>query len=84
MKISPCRKCGAPIGFIKSKTERFIPVDAGSKAQFVLDPKATYVAVLEDGTVGKARLAQEFEASFVGYTSHFATCPAADEFRRPR
>ena len=65
-----CRGCGADIEFLVSKTTRKpLPVDVGS-----LEKRVAVVSVSDDG---------EKEARVLDtYISHFATCPAADQFRK--
>ena len=76
-----CRSCGAEIKFIKLKSGRWNPVNPtkrylkkdGGKEVLITDSgdviMGTFMS-LEDGANGE------------GYTSHFATCPGADQFRR--
>lgn len=88
MKTSFCRACGAEIGFIKTKAGKTMPVDAKG-IYFMPDPLATEVFVLPDGNVTRGRHLTEDTAPLegepvIGYVSHFATCPEADKFRKPR
>lgn len=64
-----CRSCHAPIIWAKTKTGKRIP----------LDPKPVIGGnlVLIDGVVGVTPPSHNVER----YTSHFATCPNADEHR---
>ena len=89
MRTVPCRGCGAEIGFIKTQKGKTMPVDAKSK-WIVTDP-AGIPFVLADGSVVNAKeveCADDEDAAKagyqIGYVSHFATCPAADYFRKPR
>ena len=89
MKITNCRACGAEIGFIKTQAGKTMPVDAKSK-WIATDPEGIPF-VLADGSVVKAKemacddYAEATKAGYqIGYVSHFATCPEADKFRKPR
>lgn len=78
-----CRACGAEIMFIKTIAGKTMPVDAKS-LYFVPDASGTPY-VLIDGTVGRGLAASQDEpGAKIGYISHFATCPEADKFRKPR
>lgn len=90
MGSTNCRACGAPINFIKTKKGTSMPVDAEGK-WVATDPEGIPY-VLADGSVV---MAKAFEGAMtpedakqagyqMGYTSHFATCPNADKFRKPR
>ena len=72
---------------MKGKT---IPVDAESSTYVMPDDDGDGTFVLLDGTVTRAK---EYGVACgyallpgirVGYKSHFATCPEADKFRKPR
>ena len=81
-----CRGCGKDILFIKTAAGKSIPVDT-EPIQFI--PEEAYDKfVMMDGTVqrGQAHDGDELDAErfMIGYRSHFATCPAADEFRRKK
>ena len=88
MKTSYCRACGAEIGFIKTVAGKTMPVDVHG-IYFVPDSLATEVFVMPDGNVKRGRRTTEdasplTEEPELGYVSHFATCPEADKFRKPR
>lgn len=77
MNRGNCRACGAPILWVKSVKGRTMPLN---------------VAPVEDGNVtldkdGVATVhppGTMFYEDEVRYTSHFSTCPNADEFRTRR
>jgi len=74
-----CRACGEPIRFIKSaKNQRNIPCDPDEQT-ITLAPGT--MVVTPDGQVLRGNDSTK-NTSVVGYTSHFATCPAAGYFRR--
>lgn len=84
MKISQCRACGAEIMFIKSVAGKTIPVNA---EQIAYQQKAggSLKVVTPNGEVISGELAGDPQkATGIGYISHFATCPEADKFRKPR
>ena len=84
MKISQCRACGAEIMFIKSVAGKTIPVNA---EQITYQQKAggSLKVVTPNGEVISGELAGDPQkATGIGFISHFATCPEADKFRKPR
>lgn len=74
-KAAACRKCKAPIYFVRTPKGRMMPVDASGFEAQKDDP--TIVMVRLDGRTQKGVLKGE-----VGWISHFATCPAGEAFRR--
>lgn len=84
MKTSYCRACGAGIGFIKSVAGKTIPVNV---EQIVYKQKegGGLKIVTPNGEVVSAEIPEDPQkATGIGYISHFATCPEADKFRKPR
>ena len=82
-----CRACGAPIRFIRLQNGKTMPVDAEPhKFIHYLDGEAIFVT--EDGEVKRGDYADDITATedmlSTGYISHFATCPGASTFRKPR
>lgn len=78
--MSKCKACGAEIKWILMRTGKKMPVDS-QKVPYKADPGGALTLVTEDGrVVPKAVL--DLDSDKYGYTSHFATCPAADTFRR--
>lgn len=86
-RITTCRGCGKPIAFIKTINGKSIPVDP-EPIRFL--PEDNYEKfVMDDGTVQRGVVVEgdELDAQrflMKGYRSHFATCPAADDFRRKK
>ena len=79
-----CRACGKKIMFLKTHNGKTVPVDAES-VYFVPDIRGKNLYVLPDG--GTLRGVEPMEGDqdkHIGYISHFATCPNADQFRKPR
>ena len=84
MRTTKCRACGAEIGFIKSVAGKSIPVDA-VEVTYWKNPDGSKKIVTPNGEVVSADLEGDLQkATGVGYVSHFATCPCADQFRKPR
>ena len=82
MNITNCRACRAPIGFIKTVAGKTVPVDAEG-VNFLPDPNGKELFVLIDGSTQRGtRVEEESNSSQIGYISHFATCPKAEQFRR--
>jgi hypothetical protein len=82
---TPCRSCGDPILFIKTPSGKQIPVNAERLAVLV-DPDSSEKIVLSSGRVVSATTVDPrvTDGSLVGYRAHFATCPAASAWRKPR
>ena len=84
--MSFCRSCGADIIWIKMKaTGKAMPCDSAKISYSEnMHPGATGNTVLtlvtEHGTV--VRTAFDPAGDKIGYTSHFATCPNANQHRR--
>lgn len=76
MTPSKCKSCGAPILWAKTSKGKRTPIDAEPVRIAVLteDPE-TGKEIIEDGLVVIAEGA-------VGHTSHWATCPTAEQHRR--
>lgn len=82
--MSKCKSCGAEIIWIKMKgTGKAMPVDA-KKITYSenLHPgaKDALTLVTENGTIVRTQF--DPGGDKVGYTSHFATCPNAAQFRK--
>lgn len=85
-RATKCRGCGKEICFIKSINGKSIPVDP-DPIRFL--PEDNYEKfVMMDGTVQRGR---EYDGDkidaqryMIGYRSHWATCPAAEDFRRKK
>lgn len=83
MNKTKCRGCGATIIFIKSVSGKFIPcnptpVYLKMKENGPDKIVTAYGAVLSGEVAGDDNLA----GTVVGYVPHWATCPAADTFRK--
>ena len=83
-KETKCRACQADIIFIKTKAGKSVPCDAKSM-YFTPEANGTQVFVLMDGSVQRGKECPGGgDGCQIGYISHFATCPNADLFRKPR
>jgi hypothetical protein len=74
--MANCRSCGAIIKFIKTKKGKWMPVDP--ELLTAEDVELGDVIVTDSGEVTKVT---EKTGIALGYISHFATCPNADEHR---
>lgn len=80
--ISVCRGCGKLIDWIRTNGGKKMPVDM-DPVPFVADRNGTEFFVRRDGSVTAGRRAEGKDTrAETGYTSHFATCPKADDFRK--
>jgi hypothetical protein len=74
--VSMCSRCGAAIKWAVTVNDKFMPVDA--------EPSENgNVELIEDGRVRRAIVhTQPLLAPIPLHTSHFVTCPEADDHRR--
>ena len=80
--VGTCRGCGAPIIWIKTASGKAMPCDA-KPVMYWRDVCGPERIVTKDGHVVTGRLMGDaLSPTGTGYISHFATCPAADRFRR--
>ena len=82
--VCKCRSCGAEIVWVTMQgSGKKMPCDA-ELIHAVEDKDSKTSFVLPGGIVkqGRAGRHPNGEADFVGYRSHFETCPDADRFRR--
>lgn len=77
--MSKCKTCGKDIIWIKLKSGKWNPVDTG-RVPFVPDEGGKLTLVTLDGEVVRGKL--DIMSDQYGYTSHFATCPQANDHRR--
>lgn len=78
MNTTKCKSCGAEIIWAKTAKGKNTPLDAKPVriAELIEDPE-TGEEVTEEGRYLIA-------AGHTGHTSHWATCPSAEQHRRPR
>ena len=79
--MSTCKACGADIIFIRTKIGRKpMPCDAD---RVYYEPGREDKVITPDGEVIPCRILPDREGAIgFGYTSHFATCPKAEQFRK--
>ena len=81
-KAGTCRGCGAHIVWIPTPGGKSMPCDA-EQVLYRARKGANGKVITPNGEVLSADIDVAPEtATGVGYVSHFATCPAANEFRR--
>ncbi len=79
-----CRGCGEEIVFIRTPTGRKMCCDAGL-IPYWKDIRGRERIVTRDGEVVACRLEGEAkDITDVGHRPHWASCPAADQFRRKK
>lgn len=72
-----CRACGAPIKFVKTPAEKWLPVDPDQISSDDLELGEKYVSL-----AGEVVTQQKGAPSSTGYIPHWATCPNAEQFRK--
>ena len=77
--MSKCKTCGAEIIWLPTLGGKNMPCDA-KPIPYTEDPSGSLTLVTSDGRVVKAKA--DICSDKMGYTSHFATCPDADRWRR--
>ena len=81
-----CKGCGAEIRWIKTTNGKAMPVDP-DPLSIIPGQFGSTVVVTEDGRtfLGQSGIyidARTTPGAIEGFTSHFATCPAARSFRK--
>ena len=76
-----CKACGARIRWIKTLSGKAMPCD-DIAIPYRQDDAGPLILVTKDGAVIHA--VRDKASSQYGYQSHFATCPAASDFRKAR
>jgi hypothetical protein len=84
--MSKCRSCGAEIKWIKTVAGKNMPCDPERKAYWLIEGARASIVTEMGEVIGAYTDCGEGagEPDGYGYISHFATCPAADSYRRPR
>lgn len=80
--MNKCKSCGAEIIWIKMKSGRAMPCDP-DPVHFSIDKehhRGNVVLVTPDGMTG--RFTEDPSSDKIGYISHFATCPNANQHRK--
>lgn len=81
--MSRCKSCGAEIIWITMRSGKSMPCDAKPityRATVPGGPERTLTLVRPDGRIATGVF--DPDADEKGYTSHFATCPNANQHRR--
>lgn len=88
LKITTCKSCGAKITWIKTKNGRVMPCNVPA-VNYQDNIKGSDLIITEDGQVIRGTIVKNNPESKLqmiidgqGYTSHFATCPNAAQYRR--
>ena len=79
--MAKCKRCGAEINFIRMKSGKYMPVDP-AKVAYKLGAAGGTIITPEGEIVHGGEPFGLEPADGYGYIPHWATCPAADEFRR--
>ena len=80
-KISKCRSCGADIIWIKMASGKMMPCNAVPIRYRLNFASGKLTLVTPDGKIARGN-ADPVSGERVGYLSHFATCPCAEQHRR--
>ena len=78
-----CKSCGARITWIRMKSGKAMPCDAGAvpyRQVTAADAGGILTIVTADGNVVHG--IRDECSNYIGYTSHFATCPNAAAHRK--
>lgn len=80
-----CKSCGAEIVWVKTNKGKAMPCDS-KKVMAAKDDKGKDLLVTPIGNVVRVNLAATITENnvVIGYISHFATCPNANEHRRTK
>ena len=82
MRTSICKSCGAEIIWIKMQSGKAMPVDY-NQVTYWKKTGGSKKIVTPNGEVLSGEIEGDLNtATGVGYISHFATCPNANQHRR--
>ena len=83
--MARCKSCGKEIRWIKTAAGKNMPVDA-EEITYRKNGKGKSIIVTKNGEVHAANIVPNGtpDATGVGYISHFATCPNADQHRKSK
>lgn len=76
-----CKSCGAKIMFVRTFGDRWIPVNV-HPIEFYPDEGKELFVTSNGAVVHGTKAKEDADHTHVGYISHFATCPYADQHRR--
>ena len=77
--MSKCKSCGAEIIWVPTVGGKNMPCDP-TPIPYRESQEGKHTIVTSDGRVVKAKV--DLTSDTFGYTSHFATCPNADKWRK--
>ena len=77
--MSKCKSCGADIIWIPTVSGKSMPCDA-KPIPYKEDASGSLTLVTSEGRVVRAKA--DATSDTFGYTSHFATCPDANTWRK--
>lgn len=77
--VSRCKSCGKEIIWIKTSGGKNMPCDANG-IPYRENKEGSMILVTQEGKT--VRATEDREAKQIGFTSHFATCPNANGWRR--
>ena len=78
-----CKKCGAPLVFVKTPKGKWMPCDEGLVEYHAGNtPDFDDVVVNDKGEVIKCTFDFQCKPDGLARIPHWATCPYADDFRR--
>ena len=82
--MARCKACGAEIVWIRLTSGKMHPCDA-EQVSYRVGAGPDRIVTPEGRIVPGTIITDKSDKSLVrGYSSHFATCPFADEFRRDK
>ena len=83
--MANCKKCGAPIVFIKTPKGKWMPCNEGMVEYLAGDaPEFDDYVVNQDGELIHCTFDFQCRPTGCARIPHWATCPYADDFRRDR
>lgn len=77
--MSKCKTCGKEIKWLRLKSKKWHPIDPG-RIPFKPNESGKLNLITMAGEVVRGDF--DLGGTEYGYTSHFATCPDADQHRR--
>ena len=80
--MSRCKGCGAEITWVKMAGGKAMPCDPGLVTYRQRTLGRLKIVTPNGEVVSGDTETDPEQATGIGYISHFATCPAADRFRR--
>lgn len=80
--MTKCKGCGAEIVWIKTAAGKSMPCDANAVAYWA-DPLGKHTVITPNGEIVRCDLeCDPNKTTSMGYVPHWATCPAAKNFKR--